>query len=158
MNIKGEIEFLRTYKDFIYHFNMLERNIGYSLRHCSSKKGNQNPEKWHSATFDSKVKKIISLATEHGIYDVFSDWHAQVQECRHLRNIISHGSWEWHWSHQEPIHFHAPEIEDGEGRFTTKEFQERFIYLKQVAETFGTIRTPLEIAVEKAAQPVGVRQ
>ncbi|MCH6258400.1 hypothetical protein MLD52_17705 [Puniceicoccaceae bacterium K14] len=154
MNTEGEIEFLRTYKDFIYHFNMLDRNIGYSLRYCSSKKGDPNPQKWHSKTFDSKVKKVIYLAKEYDVYDIFSDWHAQVQDCRYLRNTLSHGSWEWKWPLPKPIHFHAPEIKDGKGQFTTKEFREKFIYLKCVAETFGTIRTQLETAVEKAAKPV----
>lgn len=48
----------------------------------------------------------------------------------------------------EPIHFHAPEIGEGHGRLTIKQFRERFIHLKKVADSFGTIRTTLEAAVE----------
>ncbi len=151
MNTEEEISFLRAYKDFIYYFNMLERNIGYCLRYCLSKNGNRNPEKWLSASFDSKLKKVMALAKQHGVSEAFSDWHTEIQACRHLRNIISHGSWEWKGWLPEPIYFHAPEIENGEGQFTTEEFQHKLVYLKDVAKKFGTIRTILERKVESAA-------
>jgi len=152
MNDEGEIEFLRTYKDFIYYFNMLERNIGYCLRNCSTKEGSQNPKRWLSASFDSKIKKVMSLAKKYGIHKSFSEWHAQVEECRNFRNIISHGEWDWKWWLSKPIHFHAPEIENGKGAFTTEEFQEKLVSLKKISKVFSTISTPLCFAVEKEAR------
>ena len=156
MNTEDEIRFLRTYKDFIYFFNILEGNLGYCLRYCLSKKGNQNPEKWLSASFDSKIKRVMALAKQHGVSETFSVWHTEVQACRHVRNIVSHGYWEWKWWLPEPIYFHAPEIENGEGQFTMEEFQLKLVYLKNVSEKFHTIRTILERAVVSKAKPVVV--
>ncbi|MDT8389282.1 MAG: hypothetical protein RRC34_02100 [Lentisphaeria bacterium] len=147
MNTEGEIEFLRAYKDFVYYFNMLERNIGYCLRFCSGKEGNQNPEKWHSANFDAKVKKVIALAKKYGVYEAFTGWHREIKKCRHLRNIVSHGSWEWKWWLPKPIFFHAPEFEDGKGEFTVEEFQERLSHLRNVPDVFRAIRSRLESAI-----------
>ena len=111
MNTENEIIFLRTYKDFIYYFNMLERNIGYCLRYCLKQSCNENPDKWLSVSFNSKVKKILSLAKEVGVEDKFSEWSSDINTCRHLRNIISHGNWEWIAFLEKPIQYHAPEIE-----------------------------------------------
>ncbi len=152
MNIENEIIFLRTYKDFIYYFNMLERNIGYCLRYCLKSSCNETPDKWLSVSFNSKVKKILSLAEEVGVGDNFSAWSSDINICRHLRNIISHGNWEWRDFLEKPIQYHAPEIENGKGEFTTAEFKSKLTFLKEVSETFSKIRTPLEIECQKKTQ------
>jgi hypothetical protein len=152
MNTENEIIFLRTYKDFIYYFNMLERNIRYCLRYCLKQSCNENPDKWLSVSFNSKVKKILSLAKEVGVEDKFSEWSSDINTCRHLRNIISHGNWEWKAFLEKPIQYHAPEIENGQGEFTTAEFKSKLTFLIKVSETFSEIRTPLEIECQKKAQ------
>ena len=154
MNDEGEIEFLRTYKDFIYYFNMLERNVGCFLRNCSRIEGIKNPDKLLSVSFNSKVKRVISLADKYGLHASFYDWYVQVEGCRRMRNIISHGQWEWHWWKTEPIYFHAPDIEHGEGTFTPEEFREKLVYLKNVSKIFHKISRSLAVAVEMAERSV----
>lgn len=151
MNTENEIDFLRTYKDFIYFFNMLERNLGYSLRFCAQATGHETPEKWHSASFEKKIKKVMALAKSNDLGKSFDDWHAKVQKCRHLRNIIAHGEWEWKEWLEKPIHYHAPDFPDGKGSFTTNEFVEKLNFLKEVLESFQELRTPLEQAQQDAA-------
>ena len=153
MNKDNEIGFLRTYKDFIYYFNMLERNIGYCLRHCLNLLNNMKTDKWLNVSFDSKIKRILSLAKEVGIDDKFSAWSSNINDCRHLRNIVTHGEWEWRGFSDKPIQFHAPEISNGKGEFTVAEFEAKLTFLKNVSDTFREIRTPLEIACQKYAQP-----
>ncbi len=152
INTENEIIFLRTYKDFIYYFNMLEHNVGYCLRNCMKLRGNIHPDRWLSVSFDSKVKRICKLAKEYGIDDKFSAWSSDIEECRHLRNIIAHGSWEWKEFLDKPIQFHAPEIESGRGQFTNDEFRSKLTFLKKVSETFRKIRTLLETACQKYTQ------
>ncbi|WP_269527235.1 hypothetical protein [Coraliomargarita parva] len=152
MNTKGEIEFLRTYKDFIYHFNLLDRNMGYCLRYCLQRNGNESPEKWLSQSFDSKRKRILGLADEHDLNETFSEWNSRLEGIRHFRNIISHGAWEWKRWLSEPIHYHAPEIENGKGTLSLDAFEDKFFELKKCADEFSDIRTSLEISVEKMTQ------
>lgn len=152
INSQEENKFLRTYKDFIYYFNLLDRNLGYCLRYCMSRRADQRPEKWLSVNFDSKVKKIIALAKENGLQETFSEWHVLVQECRHLRNIVSHGRWEWRRRQPRPISYSCPEVEAGEGFFTTEEFQAQFLRLRHAFETFDKIRTPLELAIVESVK------
>jgi hypothetical protein len=152
MNTENEIIFLRTYKDFIYYFNMLERNIGYCLRRCMGLRGSRNADRWLSASFDSKVKRLLRLAKDCGVADAFSAWRTDLDECRHLRNIVAHGNWEWKGFLDRPIHYHAPEVEDGKGSFTNDEFKSRLTFLIEVSETFRKTRTQVEAACERQAQ------
>ena len=152
MNTKDEFTFLRTYKDFIFYFNMLERNIGYCLRKCLALRGNVNADRWLSASFDSKVKRLLGLAKETGVADTFSVWISDLEECRHLRNIVAHGSWDWAEFLDAPIQYHAPGIIDGKGCFTNEEFKSKLTFLIGVFETFRRIRTRLEAACAKQAQ------
>ncbi len=156
MNSENEIIFLRTYKDFIFYFNMLERNIGYCLSCCLKSYGNKNSDKWLVTSFDSKVKRILKLAKRMGVDEKFCTWNSDIEECRHLRNIIVHGNWEWHEFSDKPIRFHAPEIENGKGEFTNDEFKSKLNFLKIASETFAKIRTQLETACQKA-QPKHAR-
>ncbi len=148
MKTENEIDFLRTYKDFIYYFNMLERNIGYCLRSCL-KSQSMKPEKWLKVSFDSKIKRILKLAKEVGVDDKFSVWSSDINECRHLRNIVTHGEWEWREHLDKQILYHAPEINNAQGEFTVAEFESKLTFLKAVFETFMKIRAPLESACEK---------
>lgn len=151
MSTDDEITFLRTYKDFIYYFNMLDRNIGFCLRRCMTLRGTRNAERWLSVSFDSKVKQLLRLAKECGVADAFASWSSDLEKCRHLRNIVAHGNWEWHEFIDKPIQYHAPEIDDGEGSFTNDEFTARLIFLIGVSETFQKARTLVEAACDKMA-------
>ena len=151
MKTENEIDFLRTYKDFIYFFNMLERNLGSSLRFCARTTGHKTPEKWHTANFEKKIKKFMSLAKSNDLGAEFEDWHTKVQKCRHLRNIIAHGEWLWREWLEKPILYHAPDFPNGEGSFTTQEFMEKLNFLKEVLESFQELRTPLEQAERNAS-------
>ena len=158
MNTEGEIEFLRTYKDFIYHFNMLDRNVGYCLCYCLQREGNESPEKWLYQSFDSKRKRILSLANENELSEEFNEWDSQVEKIRHFRNIISHGAWDWNWWLPDPIHYHAPEIENGKGALSLTAFKQKFNELKNCAYEFSDIRTSLEISIAQKTQPVASGQ
>lgn len=152
MSSKGEITFLRTYKDYICQFNMLERNIGYCLRYSLKRKGNATQEKWLSASFDSKVKRIIALAEELKLQGVFHPWHQEVKTIRVFRNIISHGDCDWQDWLPKPIRFHAPEIKNGECELTIEEFKQKLHQLQNVSNVFSEIRKSLELAIEKNTQ------
>ena len=154
MSREDEIDFLRAYKDFIFYFNMLERNIGYCLSICLKRKGNGCSEKWLTASFDMKVKRLMILAKELELHEKFETWHLRVRRIRHLRNIVSHGQWEWKDWLSEPIYFHAPEIENGKGKFTIQEFRGKLSELLEISEVFSDIRTLLERASEKKTQQV----
>lgn len=156
MKKDNEIDFLRTYKNFIYYFNMLERNIGYCLRYCL-KPHNMNSDKWIYVSFDSKIKRILSLAKKVGVDDKFSQWKLDINECRHLRNIVTHGRWEWREFSNKPIQFNAPEINNGKGEFTNTEFESKLTFLKAVSHTFSEIRALLEIAYQKEPNQITKR-
>jgi len=91
----------------------------------------------------------MSLATVVGVESTFSSWNSDIQTCRQLRNIITHGNWEWHQFLDKPIQYHAPEIENNKGEFTVEEFSAQLIFLQEVSDTFREIRKILEIACEK---------
>ena len=149
MNSEHEIDFLRTYKDFIYFFNMLECNIGYSLRYCTERTKNKNPGKWLDASFDSKIKKVVKLVNAHKLETVFHDWLSDVEKCRHLRNIVAHGHWEWRENLERPILYHALDIPKGQGSFTVEEFQLKLRFLQDVGTSFNKIRAQLEAACHR---------
>ena len=89
MNTEKEIDFLRTYKDFIYYFNLLDSNIGLSIRYCLALTKPEESEKWLTKSFDKKITKVLSLAKEGGLDAEFKEWHINVEECRILRNAPS---------------------------------------------------------------------
>jgi hypothetical protein len=152
MNPEKEIDFLRTYKDFIYYFNMLEQNIGYCLQTTSKMIKQKNPNIWLTCSFDRKIKRLIKLAGMYNLETLFHEWHLKVQECRHLKNIIAYGRWEWSESNDKPIGYHATEIKNGKGSFTTNEFRVKLKFLQEIFKSFHAIRTPLELACSKSAQ------
>jgi len=155
MTKNSEITFLRTYKDSIYYFNILDRNMGYCLRWCMrSGRNNRVSEKWLKLTFDQKFKKILLLAKKASSEAAFEVWSQKMEECRRMRNIIVHGHWEWKDFLERPIHYHAPEPFNQEGNFTVEEFQDQLSLLHEASELFSKLRTVLEEAADQEAQHV----
>jgi hypothetical protein len=125
-----EIVFLRTYKDFIYKFNMLDRNMAYFLRDCMrSVQGNSSTDKWHKVTFDQKLKKLLSIANKSIPERQYKILSQKLEECRLLRNVVVHGHWEWREFLDEPILYHTPEPFNQEGSLTVKAFQDKLSFL-----------------------------
>ena len=146
MDTEGELTFLRMYKEFIYHFNMLDRNMGYWLIFCMRSRDKTNTDRCLLVPFQSKVKGVLNLAEEAGIDDQFSPLRSDLEECRHVRSIITHDNWEWSAARDKPIRFHAPDIAHGKGEFTNDEFKSKLMFLIRVPETFKKLRAPLEAA------------
>ena len=144
--MKSELHFLRTYKEFIFVFNMFERNIGYCLRHCVQ---NRNPKKWLEVSFDAKVKKLMLLVASVNLTEKFSGLHEDLEKCRRLRNVLVHGEWRWKENQPKPIHYHCPEIENEEGYISNSEFDTRLVFLKSVFDNFDRLRDQLEQEIEK---------
>ena len=141
----SEIVFLRTYKDFIYYFNMLESNMAYCLRYCFRvKQENNSVEKWHKASFDQKLKKISMIAKKNIPKEQYETLFQKLGECRQLRNVVVHGHWEWKDFLDEPIHYHAPEPFNKNGSLTVKAFQEHLSFLKETFQFFMDLRPAIE--------------
>jgi hypothetical protein len=154
MTKDSEIMFLRAYKDFIYYFNMLDRNMGYCLRWCMcSGQNNRTSQNWLEVTFSRKFKKILFLAKEASSETLFDSWTRKMEACRRMRNIIVHGHWEWKNFLDRPIHYHAPEPFNQEGSFTVEEFQDQLSLLLETSELFSRLRPVLEKVADQEAQP-----
>lgn len=152
---ESEIVFLRTYKNFIYTFNLLERNMAYFLHHClkgKCKAGGGNI--WLKVTFDQKSKKIQKIAkgiVSETIYDNFS---GKIEKCRHMRNAIVHGNWEWKSFLSSPIHYHAPEPFNEKGSLNVEEFKDQLRYLEGTVELFRDLRAIIEKGLLKNSQHI----
>jgi hypothetical protein len=154
MTKDSEITFLRAYKDSIYFFNMLDRNMGYCLRWCMrSGRNNHASKKWLEVTFNQKFKKIQFLAKEASSEALFEEWSQKMEECRRMRNIIVHGHWEWKDFLERPIHYHAPEPFNQEGSFTVEEFQDQLSLLHETSKMFSKLRPVLEKIADQETQP-----
>jgi len=141
----SEIVFLRTYKDFIYSFNLLDRNMAYFLHYCLKGKakyiiGNN----WLKVTFDRKSKKILKIAEGIVSETIYDDFANKIEKCRHMRNAIVHGTWEWKGFLSLPIHYHVPEPFNEKGSLSAEEFQEQLHYLEGTMELFMDLRSIIE--------------
>ena len=145
-----EIVFLRAYKDFIYSFNMLDRNMAYCLCICS-KNGKENKSiwKWHKVTFDQKLKKLLSIAKKNVSDKQYNILSQKLEECRRLRNIVVHGHWEWREHLDEPIHYYAPEPFEQKGSLTVKTFQDKLSFLEEACRFFRDLRPSIEASLCK---------
>jgi hypothetical protein len=155
MTKNSEITFLRTYKDLIYYFNMLDRNMGYCLQLCMrSGRNSRASGKWLKLTFDQKLKKILLLAKQASSESVFEVWSQKMEECRRMRNIIVHGHWEWKDFLERPIHYDASQPFNQEGSLTVEEFQDQLSLLHEASELFSKLRPVLEKVVDHDTQHV----
>lgn len=141
-----ELQFLRTFKDYIYYFNMLERNIVYCLSHAT--KGDDyssKVDKISSFSFDKKRRRLKNLIKRNEIENVFAKWFESVEYCQSMRNKIVHGHWEFNSFLKAPIQFDISAPTKKKGAYTMGEFIKEFEKLKKVTEDFSQIRSKYEI-------------
>jgi hypothetical protein len=152
MTSNEEIElFLSKFvRDYIFHFNMLERNIAYSLRHVN-KQGSESTsiESLLALSFCKKISKLKNIISKQSLDREFSEWLEAIDHCRTMRNRLVHGHWEAVWHLDKPIRFDACQIKSGdqsrvEGNYTIESLSEEFIELKKVAEDFSKLRSKYE--------------
>ena len=98
-------------REYIRIFNMLERNISYSLGYMGKEGQSPSPiEKVQALTFCKKIKRLKDIIAENKLYSEFSVWLETLEECRSLRNNLVHGNWEIAWWLDKPIRFDACEV------------------------------------------------
>lgn len=144
-------EFLSNFtRDYIRVFNMLERNISYSLSYMVKKEQNTSPiQKVQALSFCKKIKGLNKIITKKNLYPEFADLLENIEECRTLRNNLVHGHWEVAWWLDKPIRFDACEVAGNNsksisGDFTTKELSEKLYKLEQVGNDFSELRKQYE--------------
>lgn len=139
---ESEIQFLRTYKDYIYLFNMLERNIVYCLWHANR---GSDVDRFSKYSFDEKARRLERLVKANGLEEPFGGWLASVERCRKTRNRIVHGSWEFRQWLDKPIRFHIPAPVEEQGELSMGEFVEELEALKKTANEFSRLRRQYEL-------------
>lgn len=141
-----ELQFLRTFKDYIYYFNMLERNIVYCLSHAiRGGDYNSKVDKFSRLSFDEKMRKLKKLIKRNEIEDVFCKWFESIEYLRKKRNILVHGQWEFIWWIEKPILFDVPSPMKEKGELTIEEFKKEFEVIKKATEDFNLLRSQYEI-------------
>jgi hypothetical protein len=152
MTSNKEIElFLSKFvRDYIFHFNMLERNIAYSLRHIRKQdSGSISIESLLAMPFCKKISKLEKVISEQSLNTNICEWLEAIDHCRTMRNRLVHGNWEVVWHLDKPIRFDACQIKSGdqsivEGNYTIESLSEELIELKKVAEDFSKLRSKYE--------------
>ena len=144
-------EFLSKFtREYIRLFNMLERNISYSLRYMREGEPNSHSiEKIQALSFCKKIKKIKDIIAEKSLSSEFSDWLQTIEGCRTLRNNLVHGNWEVAWFLDKPIRFDACEVTGNQsktinGNFTTTELSEELNKLEKIGQDFSKLRKKYE--------------
>jgi hypothetical protein len=118
-----EVLFLRSYKDAIMFFNMLDRNLAYCLRGASSSAGAEvDLLTVLSYPYDKKLKEIKSLILKRGRESEYSEFLRLAEQCRTLRNKLVHGHWAFVARLPKPIRFQVPAPYQEEGYLTQDEF------------------------------------
>ena len=152
MTSNEEIElFLSKFvRDYIFHFNMLERNIAYSLRHVNKQdSGSTSIESLLAMSFCKKISKLKNIISEQSLDREFCEWLETIDRCRTVRNRLVHGHWEVLWHLDKPIRFDACQNKSSnqskdEGDYTIESLSEELIELKKVAEDFSRLRHKYE--------------
>jgi hypothetical protein len=142
--------FSKTIRDYIFHFNMLERNMGYSLDHVAHRFDEYKKNKQLSELpFCEKIKTIKKIVSGKSLNKQFEHWFQSIDHCRKLRNFIVHGHWETKWFLEKQIHFDSTNMNvadksQAKGNFTVEEFTQELKYLKVIANEFSGLRTKYE--------------
>ena len=144
-------EFLSKFtREYIRLFNMLERNISYSLRYMSEGETNSySIEKIQALSFCKKTKKLKDIIAEKRLNSEFSGWFETLEGCRILRNNLVHGNWEVVWFIDKSIRFDASELTGNQsksisGDFTAKELSQELNKLEQIGKDFSKLRQKYE--------------
>jgi hypothetical protein len=131
--------FAKGVRDYIFRFNMLERNIAYSLSFVKAQCGEMVAIKDLLALpFNEKISRLKEVVHQRSLGDAFSDWFDSVDHCRIMRNRIVHGHWELSPFQQEPIRFDASIM--GKGNFTVKKFMNEIGRLEEVVDYFSHLQ------------------
>lgn len=149
MTSNEEIElFLSQFiRDYILHFNMLERNIAYSLNYLRKQdSGSKSIEKLLALPFCKKLSKFQKIISEQSLSIYFSVWLESVDHCRSMRNRLVHGHWEVVWHLDKPIRFDACQIKSNDqsgvqGNYTIESLSEELVVLKKIQEEFSILRS-----------------
>ena len=152
MNASEEIEeFLSKFtRDYIHLFNMLERNISYSLRNMRKSEPSSNTiEEIQALSFCKKTNQLKKYFTKTKLKYTFSSWFETLESCRILRNNLVHGNWEVAWFLDKPIRFDACEVTGKlakpiRGEYTTKDLSVELKKIEQVSEDFSKLRKEYE--------------
>lgn len=137
-------------REYIRLFNMLERNISYSLRYMSESDSSSNSiEEIQALSFCKKIKQLKEIIAKKKLNSTFSAWFQTLEKCRILRNNLVHGNWEVAWFLDKPIRFDACEVagklsKSIRGDFTTKDLSVELKSLEQIGEEFSQLRKKYE--------------
>ena len=93
MNVEEEIEqkFSTAVTDYLQRFNMLDRNIGYSVNRM--KRSAPEDNKPVESTFHGRLYQFKELLAERSLDKAFDEWLSAVDRCRIVRNQLVHGHW-----------------------------------------------------------------
>ena len=145
MNTEEQMEqqFTTAVTDYLRCFNMLERNIGYSVRWMKRSVGEVDGA--IESTFHGKLSQFKALISQRSLEPFFAEWFATVDSCRSLRNNIVHGDWEIVPHLDKPIRFDTQqpgqsEAQLDQGCFTLQEFLKQLTGLVEVSDTFSKPR------------------
>ncbi len=152
MTSNEEIElFLSKFvRDYIFHFNMLERNIAYSLRHVNKQdSGSTSIESFLALSFCKKISKLKNIISKQSLDHEFCEWLEAIDHCRTMRNLLVHGHWEVMWHLNKPIRFDACQIKSSKqsrvvGNYTIESLSEKLFELKKAVEDFSKLRSKYE--------------
>lgn len=152
MTSNEEIElFLSKFvREYIFHFNMLERNIAYSIRQVRKQNsGSVSIENLLALPFSKKISKLKIIISEQSLNTDFGELLKAIDHCRTMRNRLVHGHWAALCHLDKPIRFDAFQINSSqqskvEGDYTIESLSEELIELKKVAEDFSRLRHKYE--------------
>ena len=120
---RAELLFLRSYRDAIMYFNMLDRNLAYCLRWAAESAGRSASLSVILALpFDRKLKKVVALIRRKKRKSEYAEFLSLAEECRKMRNKLVHGHWEFVPRLEQPIRFHVPAPFEEKGGVTQEEF------------------------------------
>ena len=137
-------------REYIRLFNMLERNISYSLRFmCETKSSSNSIDEIKALSFCKKIKRLKEIISEKKLNSVFYAWFENLESCRMLRNNLVHGNWEVAWFLDKPIRFDACEVAGKvskpiHGDFTPEDLSIELKKLEQIGDEFSKLRKEYE--------------
>ena len=149
-NEKIELFLAQFVRNYIRYFNMLERNIAYSIRYVYKQDSAPTSiESLLALPFCKKISKLKNIISKQSLDCEFCEWLEAIDRCRTMRNLLVHGHWEVLWHLDKPIRFDACQIKSShqskvEGDYTIESLSEELIELKKVAEDFSKLRHKYE--------------
>ena len=137
-------------REYIRLFNMLERNISYSLRFmCGTRSSYNSIEKIQALSFCKKIKRLKEIIAAKKLNATFSAWFESLESYRTLRNNLVHGNWEVASFLDKPIRFDACEVTGKvskpiNGDFTPEDLSIELKKLEKIGDEFSELRKEYE--------------